>query len=79
MSLADDKPAFPHWDGPSGRCFNGLTMRAYIATAALQGLLAAVTPETSVAGPNGDSTNEPQGFAWAAYQMADSMLAERAK
>ena len=33
-------PAFPHWDGPNGKCFGGLTKREWFAGMALQGLLA---------------------------------------
>ena len=40
MSEIDDGgPAFPHWDGPGGKCISGVTKREYFAAMALQGIL----------------------------------------
>ena len=48
MSRADE-PVYPHWDGPSGHCFNGMTVREAFVMAAMQGLcsLEGVHEETS--------------------------------
>ena len=43
--IDDGGPAFPHWDGPSGQCFNGMSHRAYIATKAMQSLIAVLAKE----------------------------------
>lgn len=29
-------PAFPHWDGPTGKVFNGMTLLDYFAGQAMQ-------------------------------------------
>ena len=69
--IDDGRPAFPHWDGPSGQCFSGMSLRAYIATAALQGLIAS------------GSTGWKEGYftdtCKESVQFADALLAELAK
>lgn len=60
-------PAFPHWDGPSGECFNGMTLRDYFAAKAMIGFLASD-------GGTGFSTKD---LACACYVMADAMLKAR--
>ncbi len=68
MSTNTGGPAFPHWDGPSGECFNGMTLRDYFAAAVMQGLFS--------------NSNEDWGIEDAvevAYSTADVMLKERTK
>ena len=67
----DGGPAFPHWDGPSGQCFNGMSLRAYIATAALQGLL----DRRDIGG----SIPAHATLADTAVELADALIAELAK
>lgn len=57
-------PAFPHWDGPSGECFNGMTLRDYFAAKALAN---AYTQHDS----------DPDKVAEWAYAVADAMLKTR--
>ncbi len=64
----DGGPAFPHWDGPSGTCFNGMTLRDYFAAAALPAMITTWK----------ESINEAE-CVQAAYEYADAMLAERDK
>ena len=73
MSDIDDGgPAFPHWDGPGGKCISGVTKREYFAAMALQGMLdndADVDPEfIGVLGKWGDVV------AKRAYHYADAMI-----
>ena len=71
----DGGPAFPHWDGPSGQCFNGMSLRAYIATAMQAAMLASA-----------DSQPDREfNHTWAnrvaehAVKHADALIAELAK
>ncbi len=61
-------PAFPHWDGPGGRCFNGMTLWDYFAGSALAGILSDPACNAS------DSD-----IARSAYNYANAMIAEREK
>ena len=65
----DGGPAFPHWDGPSGKCFNGMTLRDYFAAAAIQGC-----SRTWFSNLPDASFVELSALA---YRYADAMLAER--
>lgn len=77
MSKETSGPAFPHWDGPSGNCFNGMTLRDYFAAKAMQGVLA-MGAET-VDGRKLQHPKDSNVIAVIAYALADAMLAERAK
>ena len=56
--------AFPHWDGPSGQCFNGMTLRDWFAGQALLGMLSR----------NRDPVLTYEKWASVAYQLADAMI-----
>jgi len=61
-----DEPAFPHWDGPSGQCFNGMTLRDYFAAKLAPCLVAAASTD-----------KEFESVGAAAYLYADQMLKAR--
>lgn len=65
-------PAFPHWDGPSGQCFNGLSVRDYFAAEALQ-----VWVQAHIDASVDDLSKSD--IARECYSYADAMLTERAK
>lgn len=69
----DGGPAFPHWDGPSGNCFNGMSIRDYFASKAMQVLI-----PLCVSDFRRDISYE-EYIAKIAYKHADAMLAERSK
>ena len=71
----DGGPAFPHWDGPSGACFNGMSLRDYFAAAVAPAILADVKLETML----DESAKKLAGIALIAYGLADAMIAERKK
>ena len=56
-------PAFPHLDGPNGKCFGGLTKREWFAGMALKGLLS--NPSISI---------ENSNFVLTALNLADAIL-----
>lgn len=68
MSKHEDSPAFPivHPDG-AGVQYYGMTLRDYFAAKAMQGTLAA------------QARCSAEKRAESAYELADAMLAERAK
>lgn len=77
-TMKDSGPAFPHWDGPSGNCYNGISMRDYFAAKASEDDILEFIPATV-----GDAQKfkEQHGFEptrqWARYQHADAMLKAR--
>ena len=75
MSRDTGGPAFPHWDGPSGNCFNGMTLRDYFAAKAMQSLVNGLSDSDRTAVLDG-----VLGFARisaTAYCAADAMLKAR--
>lgn len=84
VSERDGGPAFPHWDGPSGACFNGMTLRDYFAAKfahaemVTAGSLEAAAIALSEAAVVAKRTITEQ-VAFNAYELADAMLKERAK
>lgn len=69
----DGGPAFPHWDGPSGNCFNGTTLRDYFAAKALPAIVSEATLESF----KGHATEKCAAAARIAYGLADAMLQAR--
>lgn len=64
MSEIDGGPAFPHWDGPGGKCISGLTKREYFAAVALQ----AIRSRSQMCDYDSDE------IAKFAYKDADAMI-----
>lgn len=87
MSAANNGgPAFPvstgdvvdgHQDGHSTWQFPGMTLRDYFAAKALPAAM--TTPWSAVGYHPANGLEDMQQHARLAYQMADAMLAERAK
>ena len=70
MSERDGGPAYPVPGLQNDEAFNGMSLRDYFAAQALQGSLSALSE---------NSPHNPSWLAKWAYDMADAMLAERAK
>ncbi len=62
----DGGPAFPHWDGPDGKCYNGMTLWDYFAAHALSSFLL-------------DEGLDFEECADRAAKSADVMIAEKEK
>ena len=74
--IKDGGPAFPHWDGPNGKCISGLSMRDYFAAKAMQGWWAS----QNEALPDGMTFEENQRrMCEKFYEWADVMLSAREK
>lgn len=71
MSEDNGGPAFPHNIVDDALHYKGMTLRDYFAAKAMQGCWANT-------GPDYGAGNAAITAKWA-YQMADAMLAERAK
>lgn len=88
-SKLGDQPAFPYYTPiernlsgiavGGGETWYGLSLRAYIATAALQGMLANKDVLQAIAAEGKPELKLDVGFAQAALLMADALLAELAK
>lgn len=81
--LAQGGPAFPFTVPTDNAAYSGMTLRAYIATAALQGLLANPKRYAYIAGlvESGSITQEEASAknAHKAVMLADALLAELSK
>lgn len=71
MKIWTGGPAFPVLGLQDDEDFNGMTLRDYFAAKALQGMLA--DPQVRIGG------NATAALVENAYEVADAMLAERAK
>lgn len=69
----DGGQAFPHGDMVHGGC-TGMTLRDYFAAKAMQGLILNEAEDGTIG-----SDNVEPALAKLSYQIADAMLAERAK
>ena len=74
MSKETGGPAFPVPGFPDEEYFNGMTLRDYFAAKALSGVAAHIKGPIEKPGETG-----AQAHARWSYQVADAMLAERAK
>lgn len=64
-------PAFPHWDGPEGKCVSGISKREWFAGMALN---AVYTDYMVYSAEHGMVENWRDGVAGDAYKMADVMI-----
>ena len=78
MSKPDGGPAFPITGVLTAPVYNGMTLRDYFASAALQGYRSAYHQWFQKMGATGEFA-DPQTMAKWAYKDADAMLAERLK
>ena len=76
MTDKDGGPAFPFHNPYSAETFKGMSLRAYIATAALQGILAAKFASMVA---NVPASARYDCAAADAVLMADALIAELAK
>lgn len=70
--MSDGGPAFPVPGFKDNEEFNGMALRDYFAAKAMQGMLAAIVPDSKGAF-NANSDNIAAG----AYRIADAMLVAR--
>lgn len=74
--INDGGPAFPHWDGPTGKVISGLSKREWFAGMALQGYLSNPTSFGPPV-PESDKYNPrlvADVSANFAYMLADAMI-----
>lgn len=80
MSKPDNPPAFPSPMIPEwSEGANGMTLRDYFAGQVIPAVIAATSAGRHHPVRFGENTTLHQGMARDAYEMADAMLAERAK
>ena len=80
MAKNDGGPAFPTFTGESRDNAAGMSLRDYFAAQALEGWLAFGTPQRILEHASAETVKSTDEMIVArCYQLADAMIAERAK